>query len=60
MAARQSFVDARKQQRLRLTAEYWLLAHPDARQPRFDVIEVYAPAGKKTWLPKIRHLENAF
>ena len=55
-----AFVDARKQQRIRLTAEYWLLRHPDERQPRFDVIEVYLPYGINTRFPRINHIENAF
>lgn len=33
-------VDARKQQRLRLTAEYYLQRHATELQPRFDVIIV--------------------
>lgn len=55
-----AFVDARKQQRIRLTAEYWLQRHPDERQPRFDVIEVYLPYGINTRFPRINHIENAF
>ena len=55
-----AFVDARKQQRVRLTAEYWLQRHPDERQPRFDVIEVYLPYGTETKRPRINHIENAF
>ena len=55
-----AFVDARKQLRLRQTAETWLLEHPDERQPRFDVIEIYAPAGLQTRRPALHHLENAF
>lgn len=55
------FVDARKQQRVRTAAELWLQRHPtEERQPRFDVIEVYAPHGTRTWLPKIRQIEDAF
>ena len=54
------FVDWRKQGRLRSTALQWLAEHPDAGQPRFDVVEVYAPAGLETKRPVIRHLENAF
>ncbi len=55
-----AYVDARKQRRIRLTAEYWLQRHPDGRQPRFDVIEVYLPYGTATKYPKLNHLENAF
>lgn len=55
------FVDRRKQDRIRKTAEYYLCCHPETeKQPRFDVIEVYAPNGIKTIKPKINHLEDAF
>ncbi len=55
------FVDARKQRRVRTAAELWLRRHPtEKRQPRFDVIEVYAPRGTRTWLPRIRQIEDAF
>ena len=30
------------------------------KQPRFDVIEVYAPEGLATNKPEIRHWEDAF
>ena len=29
-------------------------------QPRFDVVEVYAPDGEATKMPLINHLEDAF
>lgn len=54
------FVDARKQERLRQTALLWLEQHETALQPRFDVIEVYAPEGLGTRRPVIRQLEDAF
>lgn len=54
------FVDRRKQARLRTTAQLWLCQHPTALQPRFDVIEIYAPAGLRTRRPEIYHLEDAF
>ena len=47
------FVDRHKQARIRRTAE-------QTKQPRFDVIEVYAPFGTETKRPEIRHLEDAF
>ena len=54
-------VDARKQARLRATAELYLAEHPEnPRQPRFDVAEVLAPAGLRTEAPRILYLENAF
>ena len=54
------FVDRRKQDKLRLTAELYLSRYPTRLQPRFDVIEVYAPQGTDTSRPTVRHLENAF
>lgn len=54
------FVDYRKQNRLRATAELYLAENPSALQPRFDVIEIYAPEGTATVRPKINHLEDAF
>ena len=54
-------VDRRKQARLRATAELYLAEHPEeARQPRFDVAEIYAPQGTATRRPRITWLENAF
>ena len=54
------FVDRRKQSKLRLTAELYLSCHQTRLQPRFDVIEVYAPQGTDTKAPRVRHIENAF
>lgn len=54
------FVDWRKQARLRATAELWLSQHETELQPRFDVIEIYAPQGAETKNPTINHLEDAF
>lgn len=59
-AQAREFVDKRKQERLRLTAEHYLLEHPSSLQPRFDVAEVYAPEGVSTKNPRINYLENAF
>ena len=53
-------VDYYKQNRLRATAEFYLSKYPTKLQPRFDVIEVYAPDGVATAKPVIRHLEDAF
>lgn len=49
-----------KQRRLRIAAEYYLMSHPTALQPRFDVAEVYAPQGVRTEKPDIYYIENAF
>ena len=54
------FVNERKQQRLRTTAQLYLQQHPTALQPRFDVIEVLAPQVMETKKPNIRHLADAF
>lgn len=54
------FVDARKQGRLRTTAELYLSANPTVLQPRFDVAEIYAPQGTATKTPHIVYIENAF
>lgn len=54
------FVDRRKQERLRTTAALYLSEFPTQLQPRFDVIEIYAPQGTATPYPEIHHLEDAF
>lgn len=59
-AAAAEFVDARKQGRLVMTAQMYLSDHPTLLQPRFDVIEVYAPLGIDTKKPKVNHMEDAF
>ena len=59
-ASAMEFVDARKQNRIRTTAEIYLSQNPTELQPRFDVIEIYAPEGLDTKKPVIHHLEDAF
>ena len=54
------FVDRRKQERLRTTAAIYLSEFPTRLQPRFDVIEIYAPEGTQTQAPVINHIEDAF
>ena len=54
------FVDRRKQDRIRTTAEVYLSENHTDLQPRFDVIEIYAPDGSATQKPVINHLEDAF
>ena len=54
------YVDRRKQDRLRITASMYLAENPTKLQPRFDVIEVYAPEGIETKKPRINHIEDAF
>ena len=52
--------DRRKQDRLRIAAQLYLAEHPTSLQPRFDVIEIYAPQGVDTKRPEIFHWEDAF
>ena len=54
------YVDQAKQDRLHSTAALYLSQNPTRLQPRFDVIEIYAPDGMETKRPVINHLEDAF
>ncbi|MBD9222224.1 MAG: YraN family protein [Clostridiales bacterium] len=54
------YVDRKKQDRIRTTAALYLSENPTDLQPRFDVIEIYAPDGTQTLHPEIHHLEDAF
>lgn len=54
------YVDRAKQDRIRITASMYLSQNPTRLQPRFDVIEIYAPRGTSTEKPEIFHLEDAF
>ena len=54
------YVDRRKQERIRTTASLYLAENPTTLQPRFDVIEIYAPDGVNTLRPEIHHMEDAF
>lgn len=56
MAAREA-VDWHKRRRLVLSAQCWLMEHPEeTRQPVFDVAEVYVQGERHT----IRYYANAF
>ena len=59
-AAAREHVDHFKQDRIRVTASMYLSQNPTKLQPRFDVIEIYAPQGAATADPVITHLEDAF
>ena len=59
-ASAMEYVDFHKQNRIRTTAELFLSQNPTALQPRFDVIEIYAPQGVESLKPEIHHLEDAF
>ncbi len=53
-------VTTSKQQKLRATAQLYLMEHPSRLQPRFDVAQVFAPQGMQTPRPRIEYVENAF
>ncbi len=59
-ARAREYVDRHKQDRLRVTASMYLAEHATKLQPRFDVIEIYAPEGTETLRPEIYHMEDAF
>ncbi|MDF2838453.1 MAG: hypothetical protein K0S60_156 [Evtepia sp.] len=59
-APARAFVTPSKQRKLRIAAQLYLLQHPTKLQPRFDVIEVYAPFGSQTKHPEVIYWENAF
>ena len=59
-AAAREYVNRSKQDRIRMTASIYLAENPTRLQPRFDVIEIYAPDGLKTINPEIIHMEDAF
>jgi putative endonuclease len=53
-------VDQRKQHKLRLTAEFYLQRHPTNKQPRFDVVALYADKGMDTRPLPVKQIKNAF
>ena len=60
MAEAREFVTWSKQQKLRQAAARYLMEYPTQLQPRFDVVEVYAPQGERTQHPEVIHWKNAF
>ena len=60
VAEAREFVSAAKQRRLISAATLYLAGHDTEKQPRFDVIEIYAPQGVETKKPVIHHIEDAF
>ena len=60
VATAAEFVDAKKRKRLLTAAAQWLAKEDTDKQPRFDVVEIYAPEGTATAKPVINHIENAF
>ena len=59
-AAAREYVNRSKQDRIRATASVYLSRNPTNLQPRFDVVEIYAPEGMETKTPVIEHMEDAF
>ncbi len=59
-ALAREYVDRRKQERIKATASMYLAQAPTVLQPRFDIIEIYAPEGADTLHPEIHHMEDAF
>ena len=59
-AEAKEFVDRKKQERILTTAAFYMQGVSSHLQPRFDVIEIYAPEGIETKKPIINHLESAF
>ena len=59
-AEAREFVTEAKQQRVIAAAQMWMQQNDCELQPRFDVIEIYAPDGEKRLNIKINHLINAF
>ena len=58
-APAREFVTAAKRQRIRATAALYLSQNESELQPRFDVIEIYAPDGAEGKVT-LNHIENAF
>lgn len=58
-AEAREFVTRAKQQRIIMTAELWLGETGCELQPRFDVVEIYAPDGESGRII-IEHIADAF
>ena len=58
-AEAREFVTRAKQQRIIMTAELWLGETGCELQPRFDVVEIYAPDGESGRI-SIEHIADAF
>ena len=58
-AEAREFVGHAKQERILKTAQLWLQEHEYDLQPRFDVIELYAPEGERGRV-ELRHIVDAF
>lgn len=58
-AEAREFVTYAKQRRIIKTAQLWLCGNDCEKQPRFDVIEIYAPHGVFGSCT-VNHIEDAF
>ena len=54
------FVTRSKQTKIIAAAQAWLQLHPADLQPRFDVMEIYAPNGPDPATIRYNYVENAF
>ena len=59
-AEAREFVTKSKQERIKTCAEIWMALNETPLQPRFDVIEIYAPMAEKTANPEIQYIIDAF
>lgn len=59
-AQAREFVTRSKQARIIAAAQDWLQRYETDLQPRFDVMEVYAPNGADVTQLQFNHIENAF
>ena len=58
-AQAREFVTGAKQERIRAAASLWLAENETELQPRFDVIEIYAPGGAEGEI-RLNHIRDAF
>lgn len=58
-AQAREYVTCAKQRRIIAAAQLWLAVNRTDKQPRFDVIEIYAPDGMDGEI-RVNHIENAF
>jgi len=59
-AQAREFVTRSKQEKIVAAAQSWLQLRPTKLQPRFDVMEIYAPAGADVSRLEMNYIENAF
>ena len=59
-AQAREFVTRTKQEKIIAAAKLWLSRNATSKQPRFDVIEIYAPDGLDSRQLEIHHIEDAF